>query len=848
MTLAAGTKLSHYDILGPIGAGAMGEVYRAKDSKLGREVAIKVLPEHFADDEERLKRFEREAKTLASLNHPNVAQIFGVDQVGDTCFLVLELVPGESLEERLKRGPLSIDETLDVCRQIAEGLEAAHEAGVIHRDLKPANIRLTPEGKVKVLDFGLAKPANESGSGSSTDSVLSTEAGRLLGTPTYMAPEQARGKSIDKRVDIWAFGCVLYECLTAKRAFAGETLTDVFAAVIEREPDWTKLPAATPPRLHELLQRCFAKDPRARLRDVGEARLLLADARVVRAEELPARTRGWVPWTITAGALLLAAALVLLRERAAVPVQNAPAARVFKQRTFGQQFVFNARFLPRTQNIVFSSALTGNRPELFLLQAGTMAPQRIAPVGTLLLSVSLQGELAVLTDTTYLNHRICEGTLGRMTIDGSPRALIDSVRDADWGPDGELAIVRRVAGLDQLEYPPGKTLYQTTGYVSEPRVSPDGARVAFLDHSYWLDDRGCVKIADRAGKVTLLSGEYAAIEGLAWSPDGARLHSSGAEGSGSDVLQPFSTASDRADVRAEPSTPGDLFLVDSAADGRLLALQTDVFYGVGVRMPGQVEDIELSWLDQCWSSQLSPDGGALLFTNGHGGPNYTVVTRRLDQSPISTLGDGDAQGFSPDGRWVAAVVSTPSDVALYPTGAGTPRKLEHGPIERFAAATWFPDGKSLMVLANEHARPVRCFRQSVDGGKPEPLTPEGVGGTLAPRGDLILAQDAESHWKLYPLDGGAVRDLASIGPREEVMSWSPEGDALYVHRRGEIPVVLERVDLATGKRSPAFTLGPANKAGLVRVGTSERSIDPQRSYGYGYIRRLSKLFVIEAAQ
>ncbi|MBK7644801.1 MAG: serine/threonine protein kinase [Planctomycetes bacterium] len=271
MPLDSGSTLAHYTILAPLGAGAMGEVYRAKDSRLGREVAIKVLPEHFADDEERLRRFEREAKSLATVNHPNVAQIFGVDQVGDTCFLVLELVLGETLEERLKRGALPLAETLDICKQLAEGLEAAHEAGVIHRDLKPANIRLTPEGKVKVLDFGLAKPANEGQSGSSTDSVLSTEAGRLLGTPTYMAPEQARGKSIDKRVDIWAFGCVLYECLTAKRAFAGETLTDVFAAVIEREPDWTKLPAATPARVRELLARCLEKDLANRQRGAGDA-------------------------------------------------------------------------------------------------------------------------------------------------------------------------------------------------------------------------------------------------------------------------------------------------------------------------------------------------------------------------------------------------------------------------------------------------------------------------------------------------------------------------------------------------------------------------------------------------
>jgi WD40 repeat protein len=254
----------------------MGEVYRAKDTRLDRDVAIKVLPEHFADDEERLRRFEREAKSLASLNHSNVAQIHGVDQVEDTWFLVLELVPGETLEERLAHGPLSVDEAIDVCRQIAEGLEAAHEAGVIHRDLKPANVRITPEGRVKVLDFGLAKPTRpRDGIDSSGDDVLATEEGRLLGTPTYMAPEQARGKPVDRRVDIWAFGCLLYECLSATRAFRGDTIADVLSAVIADEPDWTRLPSETPRHVRELLARCLEKEPGQRLRDIGDAGLML---------------------------------------------------------------------------------------------------------------------------------------------------------------------------------------------------------------------------------------------------------------------------------------------------------------------------------------------------------------------------------------------------------------------------------------------------------------------------------------------------------------------------------------------------------------------------------------------
>ena len=279
MPLTTGQSLSFYEILGPLGAGAMGEVYRANDSRLDREVAIKVLPEHFAEDEERLRRFEREAKSIASLNHPNVAQIYSVDQVDDTCFLVLELVPGETLEDRIARGALPLDEAVDVCRQIAEGLEAAHEAGVIHRDLKPANVRITPDGKVKVLDFGLAKPTGPPGedgeTGSSTDSFLATEEGRLLGTPTYMAPAQVRGKPIDKRVDLWAFGCVLYECLTTERAFPGETLSDVLVTVLQDEPDWERLPVSTPVHVRELIERCVKKDSRQRLRGIGEARIEL---------------------------------------------------------------------------------------------------------------------------------------------------------------------------------------------------------------------------------------------------------------------------------------------------------------------------------------------------------------------------------------------------------------------------------------------------------------------------------------------------------------------------------------------------------------------------------------------
>ena len=278
-----GVEFDPYEITAPLGAGGMGEVFRARDTKLDREVAIKVLPAEVARDEERLARFRREAHLLAALNHPNIAAIHGLDEADGKPFLVLELVPGEDLAQRLKRGPIPLDEALPIARQIAEALEEAHEKGIVHRDLKPANVKVTPDGKVKVLDFGLAKAwSGDAGPGSSPDLSQSptlahtgTAAGLILGTAAYMSPEQARGKAVDRRADIWAFGVVLFEMLTGKALFAGETVTDVLAAVVTREPDLDALPAATPPAVRQLLQRCLDKDPRRRLRDIGEARVLL---------------------------------------------------------------------------------------------------------------------------------------------------------------------------------------------------------------------------------------------------------------------------------------------------------------------------------------------------------------------------------------------------------------------------------------------------------------------------------------------------------------------------------------------------------------------------------------------
>jgi serine/threonine protein kinase len=282
MTEIGGT-MSHFKILEKLGEGGMGVVYRAEDTNLGRQVAVKVLPDIFSGDPERLARFERDARLLASLNHTNIATIYGLEQAEGQRFLTMELVEGETLAQRLQKGPLPVEESLEVCRQIAEGLEAAHERGVIHRDLKPANIKITPEGKVKILDFGLAKAFQEETaaadlSQSPTLTAAMTRAGVILGTAAYMSPEQAKGKTVDKRTDIWVFGCILYECLSGKSVFEGETVTETLAAVLTRDPSWDSLPPATPALVRNLLSRCLERNSGERLRDIGEARIELQKA------------------------------------------------------------------------------------------------------------------------------------------------------------------------------------------------------------------------------------------------------------------------------------------------------------------------------------------------------------------------------------------------------------------------------------------------------------------------------------------------------------------------------------------------------------------------------------------
>ncbi|HEY2385069.1 MAG TPA: protein kinase [Terriglobia bacterium] len=447
MPITPGTRIGPYEITSALGEGGMGVVFRARDVKLQRDVAIKLLPDDFMDDADRLLRFKREAQVLASLNHPNVAQIYGFEESGSTRCIVMELVEGETLSERIASGPIPVEDALPIAAQIAEGLEAAHERGVIHRDLKPANIKLTPDGKVKVLDFGLAKPLQEQEATSFSHSptmMTASVPGMILGTPAYLSPEQARGKAVDKRTDIWAFGCVLFEMLTGRQAFGGETIPDIMASIISRDVSWQDLPATTPPRLRELMARCLQKDVRRRLRDAGDARLAIED--IIRglhspppaaAEAAAGRTakRPYLSLILAAMTVALAAAVVWLAMKR--PAETA----WLGTRLGGPNIAGEPRVSPDGRLVAFVALVEGTS------QVGVIHPD--SGDWTILTHDRSHGyptNVAWSPDSTRIYYGRIDGSprgvFSVPALGGSERLVLDDAANPEVLPDGSLLVAR----------------------------------------------------------------------------------------------------------------------------------------------------------------------------------------------------------------------------------------------------------------------------------------------------------------------------------------------------------------------------------------------------------------------
>jgi serine/threonine protein kinase len=831
VSLQTGTRLGPYEVVGAIGEGGMGEVYRAKDTRLGREVALKVLPAALAEDPGRRARFEREAQTVATLSHPNIVSLFDTGTHDGRLFVVMELLEGETLRDRLAKGSLPIRKAVETAMQIARGLSAAHEKGLVHRDLKPANIFLVGDGQVKILDFGLARQAALSDISETRTTDAMTDPGTVMGTIGYMAPEQVRGENVDARCDLFAFGAVLYEMLSGRRAFQRDTAAETMTAILREDPlDLADSRSGMPPALERIVSHCLEKNPIERFqtaRDIAFALdSLSASGSGSGAAAVPssAGSRGlalrWIGVAIAAAALGVIAGVI-----GAGRFEPPPESIEFITKTFDDSVISKARFLPDGRSIVYIASINGQPDSLYELRDSSVTPRPFGPAGTLLLAVSKTGELAVLTDVVPgTDAWVTAGTLARMTIDAAPRSLASGVWDADWSPDGkELAIATRVAGLAQLEYPIGKVLYKTAGYVSDIRVAPDGAHVLFMDHQTQNDNRGWVKMVDSTGTVTTLAGEFQAEAGAAWSADGRSVFYSIIDSQEPvfsirrlEVAQPSASASRRSAVPSSAS----MTILDASPDGSLLTLSDRSRAEVGVKLRRESALRDLSWLDRSWSPTLSADGSLMLFTHGHSGPNYAAALRRTDGSPVIQLGEGATMGISPDGRWAIAALlkNTPAQLVAYPTGAGERVPLPRGPIEAFdpgvGGQLWLPNTHSFLFRGSEPGRPTRTYIQDVDGGDPRAVLPEGARAVLVSRdGHSVVAMEPGQPWRLYPLSGGSPPSpLPGLTASDRPAGWTEDGRAIIVGGIGSLPVRLDRVDLRTGARSLLREIAPPSRA------------------------------------
>ena len=870
MALTNGTKLGPYEIIAPLGAGGMGEVYRALDTRLDRSVAVKILPPHFSDDATRRLRFEREAKVISSLNHPNICTLHDVGQQDGVDFIVMEYVEGESLAERLEKGPLPLSQVLQYGAQIASALDKAHRNGVTHRDLKPGNIMLTNSG-VKLLDFGLAKAEapraiGETMSDATPRPAPMTLQGAIIGTVPYMSPEQLEGREVDARSDIFSLGVVLYEMVTGKRAFQGQSEFSVASAILHLEPPAIRtLQPLTPPALEHAIEVCLAKDPDQRwqsARDLcrelgwiaeggsrsGAASGTTSGISGITRPILPAASRTlptWIAWTLAAVfATIAVAALLLLASRSG----RVPKPLAFHQLNFRGEAIFQAAFAGDTDTVVYSAAASGNTPQIFTVRPGYPEPQPLGPRGMHLLAVSSKGELAVLVGAHYVWYRLFSGTLARMPLDGgAPREIQEGVRQADWSPDGsQLAIIREVAGRDRLEYPIGHVLREVSGFMTDVRFSPKGDRIAYFEHPRKWDDRGSVNTIDLAGTNTVLSEGYWSARGLAWSPKGEEIFFSASLSGGSYTVYAVDMAGKR---RIAYQAPGGLTIQDVARDGRWLASRGDFRYAAMVHPSGATEDRDLSWLSTSHARALSQDGRTLLFAETALGTNYAVCLRKTDGSPVLRLGEGWPADLSADGKWVLAVLqSIPPQLVIYPTGAGETRQLARGEIENYETVQWFRDGKSLLIAGNEAGKGTRFFLQEVAGGAPRPVTPEGTrDGLLSSDGKFVLARGPEMKYFVYPIAGGEPRPVPGLTEADVLAQWSADGRSVLVYHRAEIPYHLERVDLATGNRKLFKELAPPDRTGLLSI----RGIfvtDDLRSYAYTAYYQVSYLFASENSQ
>ena len=861
MTLAAGTKLGPYEIVHPLGAGGMGEVYRARDARLGRDVAIKVLPERLAGDADALSRFEREAKAVAALSHPNILGIFDFAREGSTVFAVMELLEGSTLRDRLDGGALPFRKCVDYGIQIAEGLAAAHDKGIVHRDLKPENVFVTPEGRVKILDFGLAKSLGVASAGSDTQSptlAQATDPGTVLGTVGYMSPEQVRGRSADARSDIFSLGAVAYEMATGKRPFSGNSAVETMNAVLKEEPPEISTIRTVPAEFERILRHCLEKSPEERFQSAHD--IVFALKSLEQSSSSRIRGVGGVGtifvrrWAVPAG-ILAAIAVAVLAFRAGSGAgerrarSNPPS---FQRLTFRRGTVFNARFATDGKTAVYCAAWQGESPALFTVRATGPDSQKLDLPPAMLYAVSRSDELAIGLGWHYTLGFTSEATLARAALSGgTPRPIAERVVSADWAPDGEnLAISRYVDAKDVLEYPIGHPIHSTVGWIDGVRVSPDGEHVAFAEHPLRGDTAGNVMIVDRRGKARTLVAGLTIIDGVAWAPGGREVLWSGIHSGNSAALSASDLSGrERLIYRSGISeslddvTPGGSALVTQSSSRR----ETYLAGRAGGR------DRDLSWLDWTFPDDISSDGNWLLTTEQGQATrtDYLVYLRKTDGSPAVQLGMGNATTISPDGRFVAALRApapggTGSKIVLYPTGAGQSTFVDTPNLDPIWVS-WFPDGRRLLVSADAPNHPAGLYEVPLGGGPPRaiaapPMNPFFV--SVSPDGGSVGGMTADLRVAIIPLHRGPPRIFPADLNAVNFIRWSADGRSAFYQERSRNPARLQKLDLTTGLHELLREVAPQDPAGVSGIGPLWVTPDGQ-SVVYSYRRALTDLLLAE---
>jgi eukaryotic-like serine/threonine-protein kinase len=858
MPFPVDTQFGPYKIISLIGAGGMGEVYRARDTRLLRDVAIKVLPESFTKEPERLRRFEQEARAVAALNHPNIVSVYDIGTADGVHYIVSELLEGETLREAMPATGMGVRRAVELATQMANGLAAAHEQGIVHRDMKPENVFVTRDGRLKILDFGLAKLRRPEPVGETVDGVsgmhAQTEAGLVLGTVGYMSPEQVRGEAADARSDIFSFGSILYEMLTGQRAFKRNTSAETMTAILKEEPQEMALKTGTiPPGLERIVRHCVEKQASRRFHSAHDIAFDLESvsgfsgtASNAKAEAEKPATGRWL-W-FAAAALLFTAGGVGIGAwmYAAKPAELAK----MNRNTFRRGTIWNARFMP-DGNLLYAAGWNGEPSQLFIARAGSTESRPLDIKASDILAISKTGELALL-----LNQHLFEGfEFGGMMArvpegGGSPREVEDQVEYADWSPDGTtLATIRRVQGKSRLEYPVGNMLYETPGWVSHARISPDGKLVAFIDHPQARDDGGRIAVIDADKKVKIISGNYVSAQGLAWTPDGKEVWYT-ATTSGSN-RQIWATTLE-AKVRLVYQGTGTLTLRDIGPTGRVLFTRDDWRSGIMAMAPGATVERELSWHDWSQARDLTDDGSILSFdeTGEAGGELGGIYIRRTDGAPAVLLGNGTYPTLSPDGKWLLALQAQANGdrgLAKFPTGAGEVEKINTGDVA-VHSAYFLPDEKHILfegAAPGDHG--LRLWMLDLAQGKAKPVSGEGVlfryRGCISADGKRLAILDPERKAAVLTLEGGAIARIAGAVDGDEPISWMEDGKHILVGRP-ELPNRVYTIDLSTGERKLYKTFAMPDPTGLLDSAPPSFSKD-LKSYVFSYTRITSDLYTAE---